>query len=144
MNEHVKKRPDIYIELQMLIRHIYSALFAMPKKDRVMLGDRIFSAAVDALVYYRLAYRFMEDREENKRRFSVEYEKLKELLRMAATLKKIPIEKHVALFSYIERIDSGYSRWDKATKKRIIQASGESNYDPASDNSKSRGGDGFI
>ena len=39
----------------------YRALFGMPKKDRVVLGDRIIGR--HGRPYYNLAYKFMESRD---------------------------------------------------------------------------------
>lgn len=59
MEQKPKKETwNIYVELQQLLREVYRALFGMPKKDRVVLGDRIMSAATDALTFYNLAYKF--------------------------------------------------------------------------------------
>jgi len=61
MEQKTKKETwNTYVELQQLLHEVYRALFGMPKKDRVVLGDRIMSAATDALTYYNLAYKFME------------------------------------------------------------------------------------
>lgn len=50
MEQKTKKETwNIYVELQQLLHEVYRALFGMPKKDRVVLGDRIMSAATDAL-----------------------------------------------------------------------------------------------
>lgn len=64
MEQKTKKETwNIYVELQQLLNEVYRALFGMPKKDRVVLGDRVMSAATDALTYYNLAYKFMESRD---------------------------------------------------------------------------------
>ena len=90
MEQNTKKETwNIYVELQQLLHEVYRALFGMPKKDRVVLGDRIMSAATDALTYYNLAYKFMESRDYYKLLFVREYTKLKELLRLASTLKVV-------------------------------------------------------
>ena len=69
MEQKTKKETwNIYVELQQLLHEVYRALFGMPKKDRVVLGDRIMSAATDALTYYNLAYKFMESRDQPKER----------------------------------------------------------------------------
>ena len=86
MEQKTKKETwNIYVELQQLLHEVYRALFGMPKKDRVVLGDRIMSAATDALTYYNLAYKFMESRDYYKLLFVREYTKLKELLRLASS-----------------------------------------------------------
>ena len=145
MEQKTKKETwNIYVELQQLLHEVYRALFGMPKKDRVVLGDRIMSAATDALTYYNLAYKFMESRDYYKLLFVREYTKLKELLRLASKMKVIVESSHVGLFVYIQRIDDSYRKWDKATKNRIFQASAGSNDGRASGNTETRGGDGFI
>jgi len=145
MEQKTKKETwNTYVELQQLLHEVYRALFGMPKKDRVVLGDRIMSAATDALTYYNLAYKFMESRDYYKLLFVREYTKLKELLRLASKMKVIAESSHVGLFVYIQRIDDSYRKWDKATKKRIFQASAGSNDGRASGNTETRGGDGFI
>ena len=144
MEQKPKKETwNIYVELQQLLREVYRTLFGMPKKDRVVLGDRIMSAATDALTFYNLAYKFMESRDYYKLLFVREYTKLKELLRLASTLKVVAESSHVNLFVYMQRIDDSYRKWDKATRKRIFQASAESNDDRVSGNTETRGGDGL-
>lgn len=57
--EHTKKT-GIYVDLQMLAQCIYHLLYEMPKKDRVVLGDKIFNSCVDSLSYFREAFKNME------------------------------------------------------------------------------------
>lgn len=54
--EHTKKT-GIYVDLQMLAQRIYHLLYEMPKKDRVVLGDKIFNSCVDSLSYFREAFK---------------------------------------------------------------------------------------
>lgn len=41
----------------MLAQRIYHLLYEMPKKDRVVLGDKIFNSCVDSLSYFREAFK---------------------------------------------------------------------------------------
>lgn len=78
--EHTKKT-GIYVDLQMLAQRIYHLLYEMPKKDRVVLGDKIFNSCVDSLSYFREAFKNMEQREELKKKFVHEFGKMKELVK---------------------------------------------------------------
>ena len=68
-----KSTANIYVELQMLLKQVYTALYGMAKKDRVVLGDKVFDAALNSLSYYRIAYKFMDLRDEYKKKFVLEY-----------------------------------------------------------------------
>ena len=96
----------------MLAQRIYHLLYEMPKKDRVVLGDKIFNSCVDSLSYFREAFKNMEQREELKKKFVHEFGKLKELIRLSVNLKLIKSKSHVSIFEYIMRIDEGYKKWD--------------------------------
>ena len=142
--EHTKKT-GIYVDLQMLAQRIYHLLYEMPKKDRVVLGDKIFNSCVDSLSYFREAFKNMEQREELKKKFVHEFGKMKELVRLSVNLKLIKSKSHVSIFEYIMRIDKEKKKWDNVTKKlSVIQATADSNNVCGTSNNKSRGGVGFI
>ena len=68
-----KSTANIYVELQMLLKQVSTALYGMAKQDRVVLGDKVFDAALNSLSYYRIAYKFMDLRDEYKKKFVLEY-----------------------------------------------------------------------
>lgn len=77
----------VYIDSYELAKVIYHAIFEFPKKDRVVMGDRLMSLAFAMVSDVAMAYRFMERRVEYIDSFIGRYEQLKCGLRMAADLK---------------------------------------------------------
>jgi len=143
MNNSKQKSSSIYIDTYELIKKVHSAIYDFPKKDRVVLGDRIMNTTLSMMSNFGLAYKITDKRLEYIDLFLADFEVAKVLLRIATDLKYLKPAKQVEIFSYIQRIDEGVMKWRKSVISKN-QASKVSNYDLGSDKQKTRGGDGFI
>lgn len=140
-----EKTRTIYADLQNLCILLNRLVMGMPRRHRPVLGSRILSAGIDSLVNYRIAYKFIECRNEYKSKFLVEYSKFKELVHIAHSMKALNEKDYLCVFEYVASIDNGFEKWNMATKKRgVIHDGGKSNDDSAAGINTSRGGDGFI
>lgn len=133
----------VYIDSYELAKVIYHAIFEFPKKDRVVIGDRLMSLAFAMVSDVAMAYRFMERRVEYIDSFIGRYEQLKCGLRMAADLKMLKPKRQIASYVCIERIDEGISKWRKSAVSSV-HAPTDSNDVRGHDPLESRGGSGII
>lgn len=144
-NKIPEKNRTIYADLQKLAILVNKLVMGMPRRHRPTLASKMLSACIDSLVSYRIAYKFIECREKYKSEFLVEYSKFKELIHIAHSMKALNEKDYIAVFEYVAAIDSGFEKWNRATKRRgVIHDGGNSNDDSAAGINTSRGGDGFI
>ena len=133
----------IYVDTYELFKAVHSVIYDFPKKDRVVLGDKIHDKASSMIAHAGMAYKLADRRKDEIDLFICDFEILKAYLRLAIDLKHLLPAKQVKIFSYIQRIDEGIMKWRKSVMSKI-QASKVSNNDLGSDKQESRGGDGFI
>ena len=134
----------IYADTYELVKAVHSVIYDFPKKDRVVIGDKMIDKATSMIAYSGMAYKLADKRLECIDRFICEFEILKTYLRMAIDLKYLRPAKQVKIFSLIQRIDEGVMKWRKSATSKI-QASKVSNYDLGPDKqNQSRGGGSFI
>ena len=133
----------LYVDTYELIKAVHSVIYDFPKKDCVVLGDKIHDKATSMLAHAGMAYKLSDRRKEEIDLFICDFEILKAYLRLAIDFKYLLPAKQVKIFSYIQRIDEGIMKWRKSVMSKN-QASKVSNYDLGPDKQESRGGDGFI
>lgn len=134
----------IYVDTYELFKAVHSVIYDFPKKDRVVLGDKIHDKASSMIAHAGMAYKLADRRKDEIDLFLCDFEILKAYLRLSIDLKYLHPTKQVKIFSYIQRIDEGIMKWRKSVISRN-QAPKVSNDDLGPDEQKhSRGGDGFI
>lgn len=133
----------IYVDTYELFKAVHSVIYDFPKKDRVVLGDKIHDKASSMIAHAGMAYKLADRRKDEIDLFICDFEILKAYLRLAIDLKFLQPAKQVKIFSYIQRIDEGIMKWRKSVMSKI-QAPKVSNDDLGPDKQESRGGGGFI
>ena len=109
------EKAGIYIDCCQLLKCVYKLLFSMPKKDRVIIGDKILEYNLSMIAHFSKGFQFKECRLAEIDSFLFDFDRMKALLRMASELKVLLPAKYVLLFDYIERIDEGVAKWRKAS-----------------------------
>ena len=109
------EKAGIYIDCCQLLKCVYKLLFSMPKKDRVIIGDKILEYNKSKIAHFSKGFQFKEFRLAEIDSFLFDFDRMKALLRMASELKVLLPAKYVLLFDYIERIDEGVAKWRKAS-----------------------------
>ena len=133
----------IYVDTYELFKAVHSVIYDVPKKDRVVLGDKIHDKASSMIAHAGMAYKLADRRKDEIDLFICDFEILKAYLRLAIDLKFLQPAKQVKIFSYIQRIDEGIMKWRKSVMSKN-QAPKVSNDDLGPDKQESRGGGGFI
>ena len=109
------EKAGIYIDCCQLLKCVYKLLFSMPKKDRVIIGDKIIEYNLSMIAHFSKGFQFKECRLAEIDSFLFDFDRMKALLRMASELKILLPAKYVLLFEYIERIDEGVAKWRNAS-----------------------------
>lgn len=149
----------IYIDTYKLAGRLYDLRFALPKRDRAVLGERMFDAVMAMLADFTMSYKLRcADKLVYTDRFIAHFEVLKGLLKLSKEKKNRDDMKkgrnfeettksgkaYVSTFEYIKRIDDGIIAW-RETISREVRSTAASNYGRRSDiHRKTRGGDGSI
>ena len=116
------EKAGIYVDCCQLLKCVYKLLFSMPKKDRVIIGDKIIEYNLSMIAHFSKGFQFKECRLAEIDSFLFAFDRMKALLRMASELKILLPAKYVLLFDYIERIDEGVAKRrnaSTATKRRM-------------------------
>ena len=119
------EKAGIYVDCCQLLKCVYKLLFSMPKKDRVIIGDKIIEYNLSMIAHFSKGFQFKECRLAEIDSFLFDFDRMKALLRMASELKILLPAKYVLLFEYIERIDEGVAKWrnaSTATKSMTLNA----------------------
>ena len=133
----------LYVDTYELLKSVHSVIYDFPKKDRVVLGDKIHDKASSMIAHAGMAYKLADRRKDEIDLFICDFEVLKAYLRLAIDLKYLQPAKQVKIFTYIQRIDEGITKWRKSVMSKN-QALKVSNYDLEPDKQEPRGGDRFI
>ena len=113
----------IYVDCCQMLKCVYRMLFTMPKKDRVIVGDKIIEYNLSMIAHFSRSYQFKEERLKETDLFLFDYDRLKALLRMSCDLKIILQDKYALLFIYLKRIDEGVAKWrNSAIANKSMQA----------------------
>lgn len=97
----------IYANTSELMKAVYTAIFAFPKKDRVVMGDMLMSAVTDMLSDFAMSYRLPRERLAYADRFLARFESFKGLVRVSKELKRLNAKDHMAIMVLMMRIDEG-------------------------------------
>lgn len=143
------ERQEIYVDCTMLLKAVHSVIFDMPKKDRVIVGDRLMNYVLSMLAHFSYAWNFADVRVEETEKFLFCYYEFRSLARMCSGERKeevnlVKVKNYAAMSQYMDRIEKGIGKWRKAVRSRKSPACIESNYVDASGNDKPRGDTGFI
>ena len=157
----------IYVDTYELAKRVYDLRFALPKRDRAVLGDRMLDAVMAMLSDFTMSYKLRgADKLTYTDMFMAHFEALKGILRLSREKKvnndlkngKNPKEdsktdkkkdsktdkKYVSTFEYIKRIDDGIIAWREKIA-RVVRSTAASNYGRRSGlQEQLRGGDGII
>jgi hypothetical protein len=116
----------IYIDTYELAKRVYDLRFALPKRDRAVLGDRMLDAVMAMLSDFTMSYKLRgADKLAYTDMFMAHFEVLKGILRLSREKKvnddlkngKNPKKdtkidkKYVSTFEYMQRIDDGIIAW---------------------------------
>jgi hypothetical protein len=117
----------------------------MPKKDRVVVGDRLMNYVLSMLSHFSHAWNFADVRVAETEKFLFCYYEFRSLMRMCSGESKeapniIKITNYSAIAEYMERIEKGIGKWRKSVRSRKTPAGIESNNVDVSGNDKPRGG----
>jgi len=105
----------LYVDCNKLAERLYQVRFKMPKRDRAVLWEHVFSHCIDMAAFLQDAFRDKENRIKHIDLFLHSFAKLKILLRMACEIKSISVKEHSFVFEYVLRIDEGINRWRNST-----------------------------
>jgi hypothetical protein len=122
----------IYANTSELMKEVYTAIFAFPKKDRVVMGDMLMTAVTGMLSDFAMSYRLPRERLAYADRFLARFESFKGLVRVSKELKRLNAKDHMAIMVLMMRIDEGISKWRSSAS--AVQASRASNYGPGHGN----------
>ena len=87
MSKKVVDTP-IYIDTYKLVGIVYNLRFAIPKRDRAVLGNRLLDAATAMLVEFTLSYKLRgNEKVVHTDRFLANFEVLKGLMRLCIDKK---------------------------------------------------------
>lgn len=112
---NLMENSSIYVDTTKLIKGIYQLIFSMPKKDRVVLGEKLFESCLNAMSYFQTAYTFKEKRVKYIDKYLFEFNKIITMLRLADSLKRIEQKQYVLLFEIIENIDNAIIAYRKSS-----------------------------
>ena len=133
----------IYVDVSKLMETVYSASFAMQKKDRSVMSVRLMDCVCGMFSELALAYKLRGERIKHIDGFLAKFEIFKGLLRVACNLKIVKNGSATAIYILVHRIDEGIMKW-RTTAVSKVQSRKVSNYDLAPGSQESRGGDGII
>ena len=133
----------IYVDTYELMKSVYQLLYSFPKKDRVVMGDRLMSLVTTMFSEFAMAYKVRRDRLLHIDNFLVAFESFKGLLRICGDLKIVAVNRRTQLYIYIERIDEGIVKWRESVASQV-QAAAASNNGRHTGIQETRGGDGII
>lgn len=91
----------------------------MSKKDRIVLGEKLFTYCLNAMSYFQTAYIFKDKRLEYIDNYLFEFNKIITLLRLADSLKIIDRKQYVLLFEIIENIDTAINAYRKSSIDKV-------------------------
>jgi hypothetical protein len=111
----------IYANTSELMKAVYTAIFAFPKKDRVVMGDMLMTAVTGMLSDFAMSYRLPRERLAYADRFLARFESFKGLVRVSKELKRLNAKDHMAIMVLMMRIDEGISKWRSSAS--AVQAS---------------------
>lgn len=92
------EKAGIYVDCCQLLKCVYKLLFSMPKKDRVIIGDKIIEYNLSMIAHFSKGFQFKECRLAEIDSFLFDFDRMKALLRMASELKILLPAKYVLLF----------------------------------------------
>ena len=143
------EKQEIYIDCTMLLKQVHKSIYDMPKKDRVVVGDRLMNYVLSMLSHFSYAWNFADVRVSETEKFLFCYYEFRSLARMCSGERKeelniIKITNYSAIAEYMERIEKGIGKWRKYVRSRKTPAGIESNNVDVSGNDKPRGGERFI
>ena len=81
------EKAGIYVDCCQLLKCVYKLLFSMPKKDRVIIGDKIIEYNLSMIAHFSKGFQFKECRLAEIDSFLFDFDRMKALLRMASELK---------------------------------------------------------
>ena len=77
------EKAGIYVDCCQLLKCVYKLLFSMPKKDRVIIGDKIIEYNLSMIAHFSKGFQFKECRLAEIDAFLFDFDRMKALLRMA-------------------------------------------------------------
>ena len=139
----------IYIDTYKLAGRLYDLRFVMPKRDRSVLGERMFDAVMGMLSDFTMSYKLRgSDKLVYTDKFLAHFEVLKGLMRMCADRKLFMGEKKekkfTSTFEYIKRIDDGIIAWREKLSREVRSTKASNDGLRSGIQPKLRGGDGII
>lgn len=127
MSKKVVDTP-IYVDTYKLVGVVYNLRFAIPKRDRAVLGDRILDAATAMLVEFTLSYKLRgNEKVVHTDRFLAHFEVLKGLMRLCIDKKVLPGKKCIESYEYIQRIDDGIIAWRERIASEVRSTAASNN-----------------
>ena len=144
MSKKVVDTP-IYIDTYKLVGIVYNLRFAIPKRDRAVLGDRLLDAVTAMLVEFTLSYKLRgNEKVVHTDRFLAHFEVLKGLMRLCIDKKVLPGRKCVESYEYIQRIDDGIIAWRERIAREVRSTAASNNGRRSGVQEQLRGGDGIM
>lgn len=135
----------IYIDTYKLVGIVYNLRFAIPKRDRAVLGDRLLDAVTAMLVEFTLSYKLRgNERVVYTDRFLAHFEVLKGLMRLCIDKKVLPGRRCVESYEYIQRIDDGIIAWREMIAREVRSTAASNNGRHSGMQEQLRGGDGIM
>ena len=149
----------IYIDTYKLAGRLYDLRFALPKRDRAVLGERMFDAVMAMLADFTMSYKLRgAEKLVYTDRFIAHFEVLKGLLKLSKEKKNRDDMKkgrnfeettksgkaYVSTFEYIKRIDDGIIAWRERIAREVRSTTASNNGRRSGVQEQLRGGDGIM
>jgi hypothetical protein len=157
----------IYIDTYKLAGRLYDLRFALPKRDRAVLGERMLDAVMGMLSDFTMSYKLRgSDKLVYTDRFLAHFEVLKGLMRICCDKKLYGGDKackglfgvsqedvakltrnekkFISTFEYIKRIDDGIIAWREKLSREVRSTKASNDGLRSGIQKQLRGGDGII
>ena len=80
------EKAGIYVDCCQLLKCVYKLLFSMPKKDRVIIGDKIIEYNLSMIAHFSKGFQFKECRLAEIDSFLFDFDRMKALCRKGFVL----------------------------------------------------------
>jgi len=117
------EKQGIYRDSMILLKRVHKAIYDMPKKDRIIIGDRLLNYVLSMLSHFSYAWNFQDVRVIETEKFIFNYYEFRSLVRMCTDNNKdeaniIKLSNYVPMAESMANIEEGMKKWRKFAKSQ--------------------------